>query len=77
MDMIDTSAIAGITTIQGLVSGSTQVAAHSIAWIQNGADTVVYFNNSAIAENQSSADMAVTLKSIAASVLTGTDFIHA
>jgi Ca2+-binding RTX toxin-like protein len=76
VDVIETSAISGVTAIQGLVSGTDQIAANSIAWIQNGADTTVYFNNSGVAENQSGADMAVVLKSIAASVLTGSDFIH-
>src|SRR4029078_12564788 len=75
-DFIDTSIISGITAIQGLITGSAQVAAHSGAWVQSGADTLVYFNSSGVAENQSSADMAVVLKSITASVLTGNDFIH-
>ena len=75
-DVVDTSVIAGITAVQGLISGATQIAAHSIAWIQNGADTIVYANNTGAAENQAAADMAITLKSITASVLTGSDFIH-
>ena len=75
-DLIDTSAIAGITAVQGLIAGATQIAAHSIAWIQNGADTIVYANSTGVAENQAAADMAVTLKSITASVLAGSDFIH-
>jgi Ca2+-binding RTX toxin-like protein len=76
-DHIDTLAIAGITAVQGLISGATQIDPHSIAWIQSGADTLVYFNNTSAAENQAAADMAVTLKSIMASALTGSDFIHA
>ena len=75
-DLFDTSAIAGITTIQGLITGTTQIAAHSIAWIQSGADTIVYANSTGAAENQAAADMAVTLKSILASALAGSDFIH-
>ena len=66
----------GITAVQGLIAGATQVAAHSIAWIQSGADTIVYANNTGAAENQAAADMAITLKSITASVLAGNDFIH-
>ena len=69
-DVIDTAAI------QGLITGGTQIAAHSIAWIQSGADTIVYANSTGVAENQAVANMAVTLKSITASVLTGSDFIH-
>ena len=67
-DLFDTSAIAGITTIQGLITGPTQIAAHSIASIQSGADTIVYANSTGAAENQAAADMGVTLKSILASV---------
>ena len=52
-DFIDTSIISGITAIQGLISGSGQIAAHSVAWVQSGADTLVYFNSSGVAENQS------------------------
>ena len=75
-DVIDTSAIAGITTVQGLISGSDQVAAHSIVWIQNGANTIVYANNSALAENQGSADMEIVLTGVTASTLTNLDFFH-
>ena len=75
-DVIDTAAIAGITAIQGRITGGTQIAAHSIAWIQSVADIIVYANSTGVAENQATADMAVTLKSITASVLTGNDFIH-
>jgi len=75
-DIIDTSAIVGITAIQGLISGATQIAPHSIAWIQSGADTLVYANSTGAAEAQAAADMEVVLKSITASVLAGSDFIH-
>jgi len=75
-DVIDTSAIAGITTVQGLISGSDQVAAHSIVWIQNGANTIVYANNSALAENQGSADMEIVLTGVTASTLANLDFFH-
>jgi hypothetical protein len=36
----------------------------------------VHFNTSGAAESQAAADMAVNLKSITASVLAGSDFIH-
>ena len=75
-DVIDTSAILGITAVQGLISGATQVAAHSIAWIQSGADTIVYANSTGAAEAQAAADMAITLTSITASTLALNDFIH-
>ena len=73
-DVIDTSAISGITTIQGLITGNTQVAAHSIVWIQSGADTIVYANSTGTAENQGSANMQIILANVAASTLAGTDF---
>ena len=52
VDIIDTSAITGVTAIGGLITGSTQVAANSIVWIQSGLDTIVYANSSGAAENQ-------------------------
>jgi Ca2+-binding RTX toxin-like protein len=73
-DVIDTSAIAGITSVQGLISGATQVAAHSIVWIQSGANTIVYANNSAVAESQGSADMEIILTAVTATTLTSLDF---
>jgi len=75
-DVIDTSAIAGITSVQGLISGATQVAAHSIVWIQSGANTIVYANNSAAAESQGSADMEIILTGVTANTLTNLDFFH-
>jgi hypothetical protein len=75
-DVIDTSAITGITTIQGSISGGTQIAANSIAWIQSGADTIVYANSTSVAENQAAADMEIILKSVTASTLTASDFFH-
>ncbi|WP_258767759.1 S-layer family protein [Bradyrhizobium arachidis] len=74
-DIIDTSAIAGVTSVQGLLSGSAQVAAHSIAWIQSGANTIVYVNSSTTAQNQGAADMEIVLTSVAANTLTGQDFL--
>ena len=75
-DFIDTSAIAGITAVQGLISGATQIAANSIAWIQSGADTIVYANNTGAAESQAAADVAIYLTTITASTLAANDFIH-
>ena len=76
VDIIDTSAISGVTAVQGLISGTTQVAANSIVWIQSGADTIVYINDSAVAENQGSADMEIVLTGVTASTLNSTDFFH-
>jgi Ca2+-binding RTX toxin-like protein len=75
-DVIDTSAIIGITAVQGLITGSTQVAANSIAWIQSGSDTLVYANNTSAAESQASADMAILLTTVTASTLAASDFFH-
>ncbi|MBB4427364.1 Ca2+-binding RTX toxin-like protein [Bradyrhizobium sp. CIR48] len=74
-DIIDTSAIAGVTSVQGLLSGSAQVAAHSIGWIQSGANTIVYVNNSTTAQNQGSADMEIVLTNVTANILTSQDFL--
>ena len=75
-DVIDTSAIAGITAVQGLIAGSTQVAAHSIVWIQSGSDTIVYANSTGAAESQGSANMEIILTNVTASTLAATDFFH-
>ena len=75
-DLIDSSAISGITSVQGLINGATQVSAHSIGWIQSGADTIVYMNSSASAEDQTATDMKIILTGATASTLTSADFFH-
>jgi Ca2+-binding RTX toxin-like protein len=75
-DVIDTFGISGITSVQGLISGSTQVAAHSIVWAQSGANTIVYMNSSGVAQDQSAADMRIVLTGVTASTLTSSDFFH-
>jgi Ca2+-binding RTX toxin-like protein len=75
-DVIDVSAISGITSVQGLTSGTTQVAAHSILWVQSGANTIVYMNSSGGAQDQSSADMKIVLTGVTASTITSSDFFH-
>ncbi|MBR1287745.1 hypothetical protein JQ568_00005, partial [Bradyrhizobium ottawaense] len=74
-DIIDTSAIAGVTSVQGLLSGSAQVAAHSIGWIQSGANTIVYVNSSATAQSEGAADMEIVLTNVTANILTSQDFL--
>jgi hypothetical protein len=76
VDIVDTSAISDVTAVQGLITGTTQVAANSIVWIQSGADTIVYINNSAVAQNQGSADMEIVLTAVTASTLSASDFFH-
>ncbi|WP_271608351.1 Ig-like domain-containing protein [Bradyrhizobium sp. CCBAU 21359] len=75
IDIIDTSAIAGVTSVQGLLSGSAQVAAHSIGWIQSGANTIVYVNSSATAQSEGAADMEIVLTNVTANILTSQDFL--
>ena len=74
-DTIDTSAIAGVTSVQGLLSGSAQVDAHSIGWLQSGANTIVYVNSSTTAQNQGAADMEIVLTNVTANTLTSQDFL--
>ena len=76
VDIIDTSAITGATTVGGLITGGAQVAANSIVWIQSGSDTIVYVNSTGAAENQGSADMEIVLTNVVASTLTSADFFH-
>jgi hypothetical protein len=59
-----------------VLSPAAQVLAHSIVWIQNGADTIVYANSTGTAENQGSANMQIILANVTASTLAGTDFFH-
>ena len=74
-DTIDFSSIAGITDVQGLIANGAQVAAHSVAWIQNGTTTDVYANLTGSPEAGASADLAIHLASITAIQLAHTDFI--
>ncbi|WP_424594658.1 beta strand repeat-containing protein [Bradyrhizobium sp.] len=76
VDIIDTSAITGLTIVGGLITGSAQVPANGIVWIQSGSDTIVYANTSGVAENQGSADMEIVLTNVVASTLTSADFFH-
>ena len=76
VDIIDTSAITGLTTVGGLITGSAQVPANSIVWIQSGLDTIVYANTSSVAKNQGAADMEIVLTNVVASTLTSADFFH-
>jgi Ca2+-binding RTX toxin-like protein len=75
-DIIDTSAIAGITAVQGVLAAGAPVALHSIAWIQSGADTIVYANTTGAAESQASANMEIVLTNVTASTLASADFFH-
>ncbi len=74
-DTIDFSAIAGITGVQGLLTDGAQVAAHSVAWIQNGTTTNVYANLTSTPEAQAGADLAIHLANVNAIQLTHADFI--
>ncbi|MEA2921827.1 MAG: large repetitive protein, partial [Bradyrhizobium sp.] len=74
-DTIDFSAITTITATQGaLANASTNVAAHSVAWIESGGNTIVYANTSTAAETQGHADMEIILTGINLN-LTASDFI--
>ena len=74
-DVIDTLTLTGITAYQGQITGSAQVAAHSIAWLQSGGNTIVYANATGSAENQGSADMAIVLTGTL--TLSSVNFHHA
>ena len=75
-DHINTSAITTVTAVQGSISGVTQVAAHSIAWIVNGSNTDVLINTTAAAENQNAAQMEIVLTGNSLG-LAVSDFTHA
>src|ERR1700730_5443990 len=72
-DKIDTSAVTGATTYQGqLANTSTNINAHSAAWLQSGGNTLVYVNNTGGAVAQSSAAMKIVLSGTL--TLTASDF---
>ena len=73
-DIIDASGISGITAVQGLVTGTGQIEAHSIVWMQSGAtDTIVYANSTG---GTGSANMQIVLANVMASSLSSGDFFH-
>ena len=72
-DTIDLSAITTVTAAQGVVTSGTPIAAHSIAWVQNGSATTVYINSTDAA---GAADMEIQLTGVNASSLQATDFLH-
>ena len=67
----------GITAVQGLItSTSTNIAAHSIAWEQNGADTDVFANPTGAAHAQSTTSIfEIILSNFTASSLLATNFV--
>ena len=66
----------GITTVQGLITGTTNIAAHSIAWEQNGADTDVFANPTGAAHSQSTTSIfEIILSNFTASSLLATNFV--
>src|SRR5262249_24920826 len=83
-DKIDFSAIIGIANtsqngnnfFQGVINGSTNVAADSIALVQSGSDTLVYGNDTTSAVSQGSAHLEIVLTGVTASTLTASDFLH-
>ncbi len=74
-DKIDTSAIAGITLVQGaLQTAASAVNAHSIAWFTSGGTTIVYANASGSSETPGSTDMEIHLTN--GTSLSSGDFAH-
>jgi hypothetical protein len=62
-DVIDFSAISGITQVQGLLkAASIKIAPHSVAWtVDKSGNTQVYANNSDVPELQTKADIKISL----------------
>jgi hypothetical protein len=77
-DVIDFSAIAGITTDGGNVGNAAPatVAANTFVYYQSGADTVVLANASGSSEPAGGADMMMVLTGVTASTLHPPDFVH-
>ena len=77
-DVIDFSAIAGITNNLGLAaSAPTTVAAHSVVYFQSGGDTHVVANTSGVTENVASADMLLVLTGVSAPSISAAAIHHA
>ena len=78
-DSINFSGLSGITGVQGLLtSTSTNIAAHSIAWVQSGGKTLVYANTSSTAHSQSGSSSSVVeiiLNNFTATNLVGGNFV--
>jgi hypothetical protein len=76
-DVIDFAPMSGVTTVLGLQSSISQVAAHSIEWVVNGTTTTVYVNTDSQSHsiNNSGTDsvMEIVLDNI--TNLAATDFI--
>ncbi len=73
-DHIDLSAIAGATSVQGVVGAASTVAANSISWFVDNAhnETVLYVNTTATANH---VDMEIHLTGTNIN-LSGTDILH-
>jgi Ca2+-binding RTX toxin-like protein len=78
-DVVDFSAIAGITTNGGDVGTSAPgtIAPHTFVYYQDGANTVMLANASNSVEPAASADMMLVLTGVNATTLTTTNFNHA
>jgi hypothetical protein len=78
-DSISFGGLNGITTVQGLLtSTSTDLAAHSIAWIQSGGNTLVYANTTSSSHSQSVTSNSVVeiiLNTFTAANLAPTNFV--
>ena len=74
LDIIDMSAGSGVTSVQGLMDGTTQLAAHSVGWVQGGADTIICTTDLAAAQDQAAADMKIMLTEATVKTLTSSDF---
>ena len=72
-DQINLSQVTGATTYEGQISSGATIAAHSIAWYDNGGDTYVFVNTTNSAVAQSSAAMEIIL--VGSLTLSSGDFV--
>ena len=74
-DVLNFSAISGVTSIQGLITGNTSIAANSIAWKQAGSETDVFVNPTGSAHGQTNLSlMEIALSGVTASTLSSAQF---
>ena len=79
-DIINFAGMTGgtITAIQGLITGTTRINAHSIAWIQDGTETIIYANIDSTSHRQDSSsgfESEIILQNFNAANLSATDFV--
>jgi hypothetical protein len=76
LDLIDFTTITAMASVQGLISGATNVNANSIAWLESGGNTQLLVNTTAGSELQEAVQMKIVLSGTSLG-LSASDFLLA